>query len=347
MEATIDQKTDLINKYRINPLADVSEPPTYCTINNRPSLTAGNFSLIYGKKKAGKTFLLGGVIASTINNSTQLEVIKGCLPEDKNVVLYFDTEQSQYHANRSIKRICKLIGNSDPKNLFAYGLRPLAPFERLSVIEAAINMTPNIGMVAIDGIRDLLTTGINDEQAATQLTSLFLKWSYDLNLHIVLLLHQNKGDEHARGHIGSEVVNKAETTISVTKEVNNNLFKVVCEDSRDIPFDEFGFTITEDGLPMAADILETKQRKIADPNLISSETHLDELHNIYCSKLEYTYNELRTTIMNKFNIGRDASEKFISYYKSKTWILIEKRGKSTYHKLNNNVTSFFYNPNNN
>ena len=108
----------------------------------------------------------------------------------------------------------------------------------MAVIKEVITKTPNVGMVAIDGIRDLLKTGINDEQAATELTSLFLKWSYDLNLHIVLLLHQNKGDEHARGHIGSEVVNKAETTISVTKEGNNNMFRVVCEDSRDIPFDD-------------------------------------------------------------------------------------------------------------
>ena len=73
-------------------------------------------------------------------------ICKGCLPEDKNIVLYFDTEQSQYHANRSIKRICALVGNPDPNNLFAYGLRPLSPEERLKVIEAVIVMTPNVGM---------------------------------------------------------------------------------------------------------------------------------------------------------------------------------------------------------
>jgi hypothetical protein len=345
MEATINQKIDILNKYRINPLADVSEPPSYCTINDIPSLTAGNFSLIYGKKKAGKTFLLGGIIASTINNSTQLDAIKGCLPEDKNVVLYFDTEQSKYHSNRSIKRICKLTGNSNPKNFLAYSLRPLCPVERLAIIENAITTTPNVGMVAIDGIRDLLKTGINDEQAATELTSLFLKWSYDFNLHIVLLLHQNKGDEHARGHIGSEVVNKAETTISVTKVDKSNIFKVVCEDSRDIPFDDFSFSISEDGLPMAADIPEARQSKITDPTFIPSERHLDMLHIIFKNNLEYTYGELRTIIKQEFNIGRDASEKFISYYKSKPWIISEQRGKCTFYKLNDNATSFFYNPN--
>ena len=112
MEQITVPNKELLDKLKIDPLAEINEPPTYCLINDRPSLTAGNFSLINGKKKAGKTFLLGGIIASTVNNSTQLEVVKGCLPEDKNIVLYFDTEQSQYHANRSVKRICSLVVSS-------------------------------------------------------------------------------------------------------------------------------------------------------------------------------------------------------------------------------------------
>jgi len=344
MEAT-QKHIEFINNYRIDPLAEISEPPTYCLINSRPSLTAGNFSLIYGKKKAGKTFLLGGVVASAINNSLQIGAIKGCLPENKNVVLYFDTEQSQYHANRTIKRICSLVGNLSPDNLFAYGLRPLSPKERLDVIEAVILMTPNVGLVAIDGIRDLLTMGINDEQEATKLTSSFLKWSYDLDIHIILLLHQNKNDLNARGHIGSEVVNKAETVISVTKEDKSNAFKVVCEDSRDMPFDEFGFTISEDGLPISCDLSKFKPRKVTDPNHITSEKHLENLTTLFKGGLEYTYGTLKTALMHEYNIGRDASEKFISYYIDKNWITKEQRGKCSYHKFNSNATSFFYYPN--
>jgi hypothetical protein len=331
---------EILERLRINPLIEIDEPPTYCSINNRPSLTAGNFSLIYGKKKAGKTFLLGGVIASAVNNSTQLQVIKGCLPDNKNVILYFDTEQSRYHASRSVKRICSLISNPNPSNLSAYNLRPLTPKQRLEVIESVITMTPNVGIVAIDGIRDLLTTGINDEQAATELTSLFLKWSYNLDIHIILLLHQNKGDEHARGHIGSEVVNKAETTISVTKEDKSNIFKVVCEDSRDIPFDDFSFTISEDGLPIPCELPDIKIRKVTDPTFISSEKHLEVLNTLFEGRLEYTYSDLREKLKQEFNIGRDASEKFISYYIDKEWITKEPRGKSTFYKCVN-VPSFF------
>ena len=332
---------NIYEKYRINPLNELSEPPAYCLINNVPSLTAGNFSLINGKKKAGKTFLLGVLIASIIDNSLQIESIKGCLPEGKNSVLYFDTEQSQYHGTRSIKRICELVGNPNPDNLFAYGLRPLAPEQRLEVIEDLILSTPNIGLVAIDGIRDLLTTGINNEQEATKLTNLFLKWSYDLDIHIVLLLHQNKNDLNARGHIGSEVVNKAETIISITKENKCNIFKVACDDSRDIPFDDFYFSISENGLPCSSDLRVFKRRPVTDPEHISDEKHFEVLHNIFKDMFEYNSKDLTSKLMQEFKIGRDASEKYISFYfNNKNWLTKERRGKYVYYRLNVTTSIF-------
>jgi hypothetical protein len=43
-----------IERFRIIPLLELPVPPVYCTINKRPALTAGNFSLIYGKKRLGR-----------------------------------------------------------------------------------------------------------------------------------------------------------------------------------------------------------------------------------------------------------------------------------------------------
>ena len=164
-----------IERLRINPLSDITEAPVYCRISDTPTMTAGNFSLINGKAKSGKTFLLGAITASVIDGGKQLGVISGTLPGDKSKVLYFDTEQSNFHATRTIKRICQLIGEPDPDNLIAYGLRPLSPAERLSAIEEKISTTDDLGFVVIDGVRDLLTMGINDEAEATTLTSKFLK----------------------------------------------------------------------------------------------------------------------------------------------------------------------------
>jgi hypothetical protein len=334
-----------VDKYRINPLDDISEPPAYCTINNRPSLTAGNLSLINGKKKAGKTFLLGALMASTINNSIQIDSIQGCLPNEKKTVLYFDTEQSKFHATRSIKRICKLVDDPLPNNFNAFRLRQLTPDARLDFIEETIYKTPNVGIVAIDGIRDLLTRGINDEQEATRLSSSFLMWTDELEIHLFLLLHQNKNDLNARGHIGSEIVNKAETVISVTKEEKNNVFRVICEDSRDIPFDDFGFTISKDGLPIPCDLPDAKIRKITDPTFIPNEEHLNVLSILFKEVPEYTADELKIKLGQEFDFGRDAILRFISYYIDNKWLIKDQRGRNIFYRYNVSATSFFYHSN--
>ena len=244
-------------KLRIDPTAEIGEPPACCYINGNP-LTFGEISLWDGKKKSGKTYLIGAVVASMIANELMMDKIKGNLPPVRNMVLYFDTEQSQYHANRSIKRICRMTGNPDPKNLLAFGLRPLNSDERLAFIEKTIQLTDNLAVVVIDGVRDLLSKGINDEPEATKIVGLFMKWTGEYNIHMPVLLHQNKNDLNARGHIGSELGHKAETIITVTREKKSDLFIVSCEDSKDKNFDDFAFNI-EDGVIKSSDMPQEVQ----------------------------------------------------------------------------------------
>ena len=319
-------KNILLVRLRIDPLAEMTDPPIFCKIGDSPTMTAGNFSLINGKAKSGKTFLLGSIVASMINNSTQLGNITGCLPDDKRNVLYFDTEQSTYHATRTIKRICKLINNPDPENLIAFGLRPLTPAERLAVIEDAISTTDNLGAVAIDGIRDLLTMGINDEAEATALTSRFLKWTSDYDMHLILLLHQNKTDLNARGHIGTEILNKAETTLSVSKD-KSNIFIVSCEYSRDIAFDDFGFIIN-DGAICSSNTPETGQLKGRNPQNIKDEEHIQKLDLIFKESRKINRTDLIEAIQYHFNVGIIKSRDFIYHYDIKKWVSKERDGKN-------------------
>ena len=59
----------------------------------------------------------------------------------------------------------------------------------------------------------------------------------------------NKGDKSARGHIGSEIQNKSETVISVTKDITDKtISNVKHEFARGMDFEDFSFTITG-GLP--------------------------------------------------------------------------------------------------
>jgi hypothetical protein len=296
-------------------------------------MTAGNFSLINGKAKSGKTFLLGSIVASMLNKDKQLGNILGSLPNDKQNILYFDTEQSTFHATRTIKRICKLINNPNPENLIPYGLRPLTPQERLTAIEDAISTTDNLGAVAIDGIRDLLTMGINDEAEATSLTSKFLKWTADYDMHLVLLLHQNKTDLNARGHIGTEILNKAETTLTVTKDTKSNIFVVSCEYSRDISFEDFGFII-DNGEILPADMPKDERANNKNPQLISDERHIEVLDKIFKSESRITYYELYDKIIYGFGstFGQSHCRNFVSHYLEMGWIKKEHEGNKKFYR---------------
>lgn len=340
MEATkvmIPPGTDInqnvaLEKLRIDPTVEINEPPVYCKIGDAPAMTAGNFSLINGKAKSGKTFLTGAVVASMLTGSEQLGVIRGSLPDDKQTVLYFDTEQSPFHAARTIKRICQLTNDPDPANLQAYGLRPLTPAERLQAIEDKISSTDNLGAVVIDGIRDLLTIGINDEAEATSLTSKFLRWTADYSIHIILLLHQNKTDLNARGHIGTEVLNKAETTLTVTKDDRTGVFVVTCDYSRDISFADFGFTINE-GVPDASDLPQDERAKTKNPALIKDDIHFQVLSRIFKDRKPMQYRELQDGIIYGFEgaFGLNASRTFISHYAGKGWISKTRDANKTFY----------------
>jgi predicted ATP-dependent serine protease len=220
--------------------------------------TLGDFGLIIGKAKSRKSFFISIAVSTALGNDLILNRFKSYLPQDKNEVVYFDTEQSKYYVQKAVKRICTQINQPEPKNLNAFHLRSLNPAERLQFIEAEIYSNDKIGFVVIDGIKDLVTS-INDESEATMIASKLLKWSEERNIYILTVLHQNKSDNNARGHIGTELINKAQTVLSVTKAENDNNISIVEPlQCRDIEPEIFAFEINEFGIPIIAENFEIR-----------------------------------------------------------------------------------------
>jgi len=267
----------------IDPLIEIPAPPVILSFNDSTICTLGNFSLLMGKAKSRKTFLITALASASISGESNIIGLDGSLPEDRKVIL-FDTEQSDYHAQQTVKRICTQARNSHPDNFIAYGLRPLTPAERVEVIDYVIQTTERPGIVIIDGLRDLLSRGINDEEEATRIISKILKWTHEYQLHIMLVLHQNKNDQNARGHVGTEAVNKAETVLSVSKDSRNPDVSIVTpEYCRDLEFEPFGFQINVDGLPELS--------VMSEPNNKLEEIR-DNFKHLLPGMRTMTYNEL-------------------------------------------------------
>jgi hypothetical protein len=224
-------------------------------------------------------------------------MIKVTLPKGKDRCLYFDTEQSTYDVSMVLKRCLKVSGTDAPKNFEAFGLRALDPQGRLLVIEQKIYNTPDLGLIVIDGIRDLIYD-INRPEEATMIASKLLKWTEERDIHIIVVLHQNKGDNNARGHLGAEIVNKAESVISVEKD--NEVSVVKPEYVRGKDFSSFAFSIDSSGIPYIIpgwiDGKPTEKKVKNTPFDYSPEEHLEVLQTIFKNGKKHKYADLLTEI---------------------------------------------------
>ena len=152
--------------------------------------TLGNFSASTGKAKSKKTFNVAAIVAASLVNGKVLGYTAE-FPDDKRTILYFDTEQSHYHCQKVMERalrLAKLPTDVHPDNLKFAALRQLTPVMRLEVIEQAIINTPNVGLVVIDGVRDLMYD-INCAKESTDLIGKLMEWTDKFQIHIHTVLH--------------------------------------------------------------------------------------------------------------------------------------------------------------
>lgn len=354
-EKQLESLNDLteLNRLQISATEKLTPPQVVIEMGNGIFGTLGNFSLITGKAKSRKSFFLNILATSLLLDDSFYSVFKGCLPNDKRTILYFDTEQGKYHVQLALKRICEMTGNNNPDNIRVFCLRSKNPQERLELIENAVYNIPNIGFVFIDGIKDLITS-INDEEQATMIASKLLKWTEELNIHISVVLHQNKSDNNARGHIGTELLNKAETVLSVAKSDGNKDISIVQpEMCRNKEPESFAFEII-DGLPVVAENYEirteTKKSKF-DVFDMDSETLYQVLTEVYSKENQFGYSELvrqiKLTYKHLFgnNIGDNRAKDIITLSKD-YGLLVQEKPKAPYtlnkiDGLSNNVDDVF------
>lgn len=323
---------ELAKSLRIDPTEEIK--PLEAVIKFKDAIlgTLGDFSLIIGKAKSRKSFYLV-LLTVTLLIDELYNAFTGHLPNDKRKILYFDTEQSKAHVQWTLWRICKLSGLSNPENIEVYHLRSLSPVERLEFIQYKIENTPNLGFVFIDGIKDLITS-INDEEQASMIASKLLKWTEVYNIHITVVLHQNKSDNNARGHLGTELVNKAGTVLSVSKADGcADISVVMAEMCRNKEPEPFAFEIV-DGLPVEAENhqirTETRNQKF-DISELEDWQIFQLLNEAFSKEKEQAYFELITQIKLAFKkqysktLGETRTRELITLAKNNGWIEQEKK----------------------
>lgn len=315
---------NILEQSRVKSDEEIQEPEPILKIDGNTVFTLGNISLIMGKAKAKKSFTMALFTSIIAGNGSVHHRLFGNLPNDKKHCLYIDTEQHRAHVFKLLKRIMKISNTSfEMDNLYMQSFRPFNFTERVELIKLALRADDSIGLVVIDGIRDLIAD-INSAAESVDIVGLLMKLSFEFNCHICCVLHQNKGDDRARGHLGTELVNKAETIISVTKDANNPDYSIIkAEMTRDKEFDEIEFSINSDGIPViSAEKLNTK--KEFTPLSCDRQFHINLLTEVFKDNCVIkSYNQAASAIKEQlqflgFQVGTNKAKDFLSYYSNVT-----------------------------
>lgn len=324
-----------LSKGEIKATDKITVPPKILFVGDCTIATFGNFSASTGKAKSKKTFNISAMVAAAVTNSTVLNY-RACLPEGKRNILYFDTEQSKFHCHSVLERIYKLSGLSlkedDPRLMF-WGLREYTPKLRIAVIDYALRKYDEVGLVIIDGLRDLMYD-INNGKEATDVMTVLMAWTSVYELHIHTVLHLNKNDNNPRGHIGTELENKAETVLIISKNtMNNSVSEVKPMHMRDKEFTTFAFHIDDNKLPVLDSSMSVTVVKPREKSLVSLDNavHQEILGKVFEENTPTKYNELVDVVAQAYEAagykrGMNGIKGLLKLLTSKGIIVKEENG---------------------
>lgn len=288
---TSDSLASMMEEATISVSNSYTQSPEVLKIGDSVIGTLGNFSASIGKAKSKKTFNVSAIVASALSEGRVLHY-RSEFPSDKRCILYIDTEQGRHHCQKVLNRILRLANlpaDIDPENLKLLALRKYSPEERLAIVEYALDTIPNIGLVIIDSIRDFVYD-INSPSEATRIISKLMQWTDDRQIHIHTIFHQNKNDEHARGHIGTELNNKAEAIMQIEVDKEDKSISIVeAVHIRDKEFEPFAFRINEQALPELVESYSPKEKKVGRPKKDPFDPFRDIPESVHRNALELTF----------------------------------------------------------
>ncbi len=321
----------LFQKSILNQTIDYPDPVPVINLMQHgeiiPFLTKKSLSLWQGMQKSKKTTVLAIAVASMIIIKYVCDAI-GFKCAEPGVVLFFDNEQGRSYAAKTMRLILKLASLETSENLIYCDLREYAPSTRKQIIEAGIAGTPNVKLVVIDGIVDLMDDFMDAKEGHTTVSDL-LKLCSQYDIHIAGVLHQNKGaGKDARAHVGSISSQKCEREIMAEVDPDDRTHSIISsKESRGLPFENFAIRWDKGSLPYIVqdwvpnNPKASKKQKTALPGEIPKETHLKDLiAKALVSDKAPKYNELSLGLQNVlnsyygYNIPQIRVREYIQYY---------------------------------
>jgi len=211
-------------------LNEIVSLPTLFTINGIPAIKKNTINCIQGKQGCHKSRLGEGLMAlalSTNGNDEYLgfkkvmgESITNCyIDSERNISnefpLAIKSIQSQAGANK---------GTFHPDFRFT-SIKQVSRKQRLEAVKQFIEeirrSTNKHLFVVLDVLTDCISN-FNDVSESMELLDYLGNLCENSDATFLLIIHENPGSDKGRGHLGTELANKASTVMSIGFEKNKN-----------------------------------------------------------------------------------------------------------------------------
>lgn len=203
--------------------------------------TPGNISNIQGPSKAGKSAVIDAILAACMSQPwipVDTLGFTAARPEGRAVV-HFDTEQSAFDHDGLIRRAYERANRRDRAvMLHSYcltGMEPTTCWDFLEQrVKAAAEDHNGVMMVLIDGIADFCADP-NDAEECFSLIRRLHRLAARHECVVLSVLHENPGinsQGKTRGHLGSQLARKAETSLRVVKDIKTGISTIWADNAR-------------------------------------------------------------------------------------------------------------------
>jgi len=223
MQAANNELDLLLNSFHYQ--ANYTPPPEniYLRICGENIGSEGNFVIVSGLPKAGKSSYITAIIASAVNTNP-IFGIKLYPNIARSLIGYFDTESAQHDFYKNISRIKYSARSETIPNINGFNTRQCNAATNRLLIEHYIQNYP-ASIVVIDGLLDIISN-FNDEKESRLVVDWLKKITAENKILIIGVIHTGKKDGFTLGHYGSMLDRYAQSVLEVTKEIDYNLYRL-------------------------------------------------------------------------------------------------------------------------
>lgn len=220
---------------------DIEVPKAILTFNGNDLVYGSSIIMIQGKEGTHKSRLAGALATLLLSENTE-QVLLGFkkTTADHNTVVYLDTERNKTHQLpmmlKQVFKDCNLEKEELKKRFILSPISEVNRKDRSYIMGKIFMRLPEREKKTIVVIVDIVSDFVmdfNDLSGTNEFLDLMHSSTSTRDITYIVVIHENPGmTDKARGHLGTELANKAATILKIGTTTVPDVFELQIKKSR-------------------------------------------------------------------------------------------------------------------